>query len=135
MEFAATFDLRELPPNFYANPYPVYDVLLETSLVHPMPDGSYFSTRHADLIAVYWDAPNFSSDKRVENEPKYGATSLLFEHHTTSLVFNDPLLHTRVCSSIIAALTRRAIAGIDSSLITLVDSLLDNLQALKVVAI
>jgi cytochrome P450 len=124
-DIAATFDLRALPPDFYANPYPVYDVLRETSPVRLMPDGSYFLTRHADLAAVYRDAQTFSSDKKVEFEPKYGASSPLFEHHTTSLVFNDPPLHTRVRKLIMGALTRRAIADMEPSLITLVDSLLD----------
>ena len=126
---AKTFDLRNLPPDFYANPYPVYDVLREISPVRLMPDGSYFLTRHADLVAVYRDTQTFSSDKKVEFEPKYGAASPLFEHHTTSLVFNDPPLHTRVRSRIIGALTRRAISGLESSLTALIDSLLDDLQA------
>jgi len=127
-EIAATFDLRALPPDFYANPYPVYDVLREQSPVRLMPDGSYFLTRHADLVSVYRDAQTFSSDKKIEFEPKYGAGSPLFGHHTTSLVFNDPPLHTRVRSRIMGALTRRAIAGMESNLVTLVDSLLDDLQ-------
>ena len=127
-QIADTFDLRALPPDFYANPYPVYDSLRSQSPVRLMPDGSYFLTRHADLVAVYRDAQTFSSDKKIEFEPKYGATSPLFEHHTTSLVFNDPPLHTRVRSLIMGALTRRAIAGMESSLISLVDSLLDDLQ-------
>ena len=58
----------------------------------------------------------------------YGATFPLFEHHTTRLVFNDPPLHARVRDRMKGALTRRAIAGMESSLITLVDSLLDDLQ-------
>ena len=127
-EIAATFDLRALPPDFYANPYPVYDVLRTQSPVRLMPDGSYFLTRHADLVAVYRDAQTFSSDKKIEFEPKYGAQSPLFQHHTTSLVFNDPPLHTRVRSRIIGALTRRATSGMESSLTTLVDSLLDSIQ-------
>jgi len=127
-EIAATFDLRALPPDFYANPYPVYDVLRSQSPVHLMPDGSYFLTRHADLVAVYRDAQTFSSDKKVEFEPKYGAASPLFAHHTTSLVFNDPPLHARVRSLIMGALTRRAIADMEPGLTTLVDSLLDDLQ-------
>ena len=126
---AATFDLRALPPDFYANPYPVYDVLRETDPVRRMPDGSYFLTRHADLVAVYRDAQAFSSDKKVEFEPKYGSASALFQHHTTSLVFNDPPLHTRVRSRIIGALTRRAISSMESSLITLVNVLLDAIEA------
>jgi cytochrome P450 len=127
-EIAAAFDLRALPPDFYADPYPVYDVLRTQSPVHLMPDGSYFLTRHADLVAVYRDASTFSSDKKIEFEPKYGAKSPLFEHHTTSLVFNDPPLHTRVRSRIIGALTRRAIAGLEPGLITLVDTLLDGIE-------
>src|SRR5690349_22386775 len=95
-EIAASFDLRALPPDFYANPYPVYAALPERAPVRAMPDGSWFLTRHADLIAVYRDAQVFSSDKKVEFTPKYGAGSPLLEHHTTSLVFNDPPLHTRV---------------------------------------
>ena len=128
-QVAATFDLRALPPDFYANPYPVYDVLRMQSPVHLMPDDSYFLTRHADLVAVFRDASTFSSDKKIEFEPKYGAKTPLFAHHTTSLVFSDPPLHTRVRSLIIGALTRRAIADIEASLVTLVDSLLDAIQA------
>jgi len=128
-EIAATFDLRALPPDFYANPYPVYDVLRSQSPVRLMPDGAYFLTRHADLVEVYRDAQAFSSDKKIEFEPKYAAASPLFAHHTSSLVFNDPPLHTRVRSRIVGALTRRAITGMEASLITLVDSLLDGMQA------
>ena len=128
-QIASAFDLRALPPDFYANPYPVYDVLRARSPVHLMPDGSYFLTRHADLMAVYRDATTFSSDKKKEFEPKYGRTSALFEHHTNSLVFNDPPLHTRVRKLIMGALTRRSIADMEPGLITLVDTLLDNIEA------
>jgi cytochrome P450 len=129
LAIANALDLRALPPDFYANPYPVYDVLREKSPVRLMPDGSFFLTRHADLVAVYRDAQTFSSDKKIEFEPKYGAASPLFEHHTTSLVFNDPPLHTRVRSLIIGALTRRAIADMEPGLIKLVDGLLDAIEA------
>jgi len=126
-EIAASFDLRALQPEFLANPYPVYAALREHEPVRRMPDGSVFLTRCADLMAVYRDAPSFSSDKQVEFAPKYGVGSALFEHHTTSLVFNDPPLHTRVRRLIMGALTRRAIADMEPGLIALVDSLLDSL--------
>jgi cytochrome P450 len=129
MEIAAGFDLRALPADFYANPYPVYAALRESEPIRRMPDGSFFLTRHADIVAVYRDAQTFSSDKKVEFEPKYGAGSALFEHHTTSLVFNDPPLHTRVRKLIMGALTRRAIADMEPGLVTLVDSLLDAIEA------
>jgi cytochrome P450 len=128
-DIAASLDLRALPPDFYANPYPVYDMLRKQEPVRRMPDGSYFLTRHADLVAVYRDAATFSSDKRIEFEPKYGRASKLFEHHTTSLVFNDPPLHTRVRKLMMGALTRRAIADMEPGLITLVDGLLDAIEA------
>lgn len=128
-EIAAAFDLRALPADFYANPYPVYALLRETEPVKRLPDGSYFLTRYDDLVAVYRDAHTFSSDKKVEFTPKYGAGSPLLEHHTTSLVFNDPPLHTRVRKLIMGALTRRAIAGMEPGLVTLVDSLLDRIAA------
>lgn len=128
-EIADSFDLRELPPDFYANPFPVYAALRESSPVRRMPDGSYFLTRYADLVAVYRDAQTFSSDKKVEFTPKYGAGSPLLAHHTTSLVFNDPPLHTRVRKLIMGALTRRAIAQMEPGLVTLVDGLLDRIEA------
>jgi hypothetical protein len=128
-EIAAHFDLRALPADFLANPYPVYAALRESQPVRRMPDGSVFLTRCADLMAVYRDAQAFSSDKHVEFAPKYGADSALFEHHTTSLVFNDPPLHTRVRRLIMGALTRRAIAEMEPGLIALVDQLLDELDA------
>ncbi|MFP8780754.1 cytochrome P450 [Hydrogenophaga sp. RWCD_12] len=128
-EIADSFDLRALPADFLANPFPVYAVLRETAPVRRMPDGSVFLTRHADLMAVYRDAAVFSSDKHVEYGPKYGVDSPLYEHHTTSLVFNDPPLHTRVRKLIMGALTRRAIADMEPGLVALVDSLLDRIEA------
>lgn len=126
---AEALDLRALPPAFYANPYPVYAALRERDPVHHMPDGSWFLTRHADLVAVYRDAQAFSSDKKVEFTPKYGAGAPLLEHHTTSLVFNDPPLHTRVRKLIMGALTRRAIAEMEPGLVHLVDELLAAIEA------
>jgi cytochrome P450 len=128
-EIAETLDLRALPADFYANPYPVYAWLRAHEPVRRMPDGSYFLTRYADIVAVYRDAQTFSSDKKVEFTPKYGDGAPLLAHHTTSLVFNDPPLHTRVRKLIMGALTRRAIADMEPGLITLVDSLLDAMEA------
>jgi cytochrome P450 len=128
-EICGAFDLRDLPADFYANPYPVYAALREREPVRRMPDGSWFLTRYADLVQVYRDAQTFSSDKKVEFTPKYGAGSPLLEHHTTSLVFNDPPLHTRVRKLIMGALTRRAISEMEPGLVTLVDGLLDRIAA------
>ena len=127
-ELAATFDLEKLTPEFYANPYPTYRALRETEPVKRLPNGSYFLTRYDDLVAAYKNTKTFSSDKKKEFAPKYGA-SLLYEHHTTSLVFNDPPAHTRVRRLIMGALSPRAIAGMEPDLVQLVDRLLDAMAA------
>ena len=127
-ELAATFDLEKLTPEFYANPYPTYRALRETDPVKRLPNGSYFLTRYDDLVTAYKNTKAFSSDKKKEFSPKYGA-SLLYEHHTTSLVFNDPPAHTRVRHLIMGALSPRAIAGMEPDLIRLVDRLLDAIAA------
>jgi cytochrome P450 len=90
-----------------------------------MPDGSVLLTRHADLVAVYRDPATFSSDKVREFTPKFGAGAGLLEHHTTSLIFNDPPRHTRVRRLIAGALTSRIIAEMEPGLIRLVDGLFD----------
>lgn len=125
---AASFDLLNLPSDFYADPFSTYRALREHEPVKRMPNGSVFLTRYDDLIAVYKNPKSFSSDKKLEFKPKFG-DSLLFEHHTTSLVFSDPPLHTRVRKLISGALTPRAIAGMEDGLISLVDTLLDRIAA------
>ena len=125
-ELAAQFDLRKLPPAFYRDPFPYYHALRTHAPIKCMPDGSYLLTRYADILAVYKDSGTFSSDKKAEFRPKYG-DSPLYEHHTTSLVFNDPPLHTRVRRLILGALTPRAIDEMEPGLIALVDRLLDRM--------
>ncbi|MGZ6213067.1 MAG: cytochrome P450, partial [Candidatus Binataceae bacterium] len=125
---ARDFDLKRLPDDFFADPFSYYRALREHDPVHRMPDGAYFITRWRDCDAVYRDARVFSSDKKKEFAPKYGA-SLLYEHHTTSLVFNDPPAHTRVRRLIMGALSPRAIAEMGPDLIRLVDHLLDAIAA------
>jgi hypothetical protein len=125
-ELAASFDLEKLTSDFYVNPYPTYRALRETEPVKRMPSGSYFLTRYDDLVTAYKNTKAFSSDKKKEFAPKYGA-SLLYEHHTTSLVFNDPPIHTRVRRLIMGALSPRAIAEMEGDLVRLVDHLLDRI--------
>src|SRR5512132_2893219 len=60
-EVAAQFDLRRLPPEFYAEPYPYYQALREHDPVKRMPDGSWLLTRYDDILPVYRDPKAFSS--------------------------------------------------------------------------
>jgi cytochrome P450 len=121
---AREFELRHLPDDFIDDPFPYYHALRDHDPVHRMSEGGYFISRYRDCEAVYKDVKTFSSDKKVEFKPKYG-DSPLYEHHTTSLVFNDPPLHTHVRRAIIGALSARAIADMEPALVALVDRLLD----------
>src|SRR5206468_448427 len=125
-ELAASFDLEKLTGEFYANPYPTYRALREHEPVKRLPNGSYFLTRYDDLVSAYKNTKLFSSDKKKEFFPKYG-NSLLYEHHTTSLVFNDPPAHTRVRRLILGELSPRAIAEMEPDLIALVNRLLETM--------
>jgi len=127
-QIARDFDLRDLNADFYQDPFRYYRALREHEPVKRLPDGSYFLTRYRDIQAVYRDAATFRSDKTVEFKPKYGDAPL-YQHHTTSLVFNDPPRHTRVRKILSGALTVRAIAAMEPGLVQLVESLLSGLDA------
>jgi cytochrome P450 len=120
---ARAFDLKRMLTDFIDDPFPYYGALREHDPVHRMPDGAYLPTRWRDCDAVYRDARTFSSDKKVEFFPKYG-DALLYRHDTTSLVFNDPPLHTHVRRAIRGALSNRVIAEMEAGLVALVDRLM-----------
>jgi len=117
------FRLTAVPEDFHDDPYRYYAALREQDPVHELEPGSFFLSRYDDVVAVYRH-PGASSDKKIEFKPKFGA-SPLYEHHTTSLVFNDPPLHTRVRGLLMRALNQRAIARMEAGVVTLVDRLLD----------
>jgi cytochrome P450 len=125
---ALAFDLKRLERRFLDDPFPLYRALREHDPVHRMPDGSYFLSRYADCVAVYRDAATWSSDKRIDFRPNFGA-SPLYEHHTTSLVFNDPPYHTRVRRLLAPAFTPRALKALQPRVEALIDRLLDGLAA------
>jgi hypothetical protein len=126
-DLAAAFDLRNIDADFLDNPYPTYAALRQFDPVHRNPDGSYFVTRYDDVMAIYRSRA-FSSDKKAEFGPKYG-DSPLYTHHTTSLVFNDPPLHTRVRKLLAPAFAPRALRVLEPRFEVLVDGLLDAAQA------
>ena len=123
------FELTQPPPGFVDDPYPLYARLREEDPVHAMRAGGVFLSRYDDAVALYRDTARASSDKKAEFRPKFG-DSPLYEHHTTSLVFNDPPLHTRVRRLIMGALNQRAIARMERDVIALVDGLLAEIAAL-----
>jgi len=130
MTMSVPLDLAKAPLNFTRDPYPYYDQILKESPVLMQPDGSYLVAPWNMLDEIYRDTDRFSSDKKAVFEPKYG-NSPLFEHHTTSLVFNDPPLHTRVRKIIAGAMTPGAIIKMEHGLEVLVDHLLNELPGKK----
>jgi cytochrome P450 len=121
------FQLTRVPPAFLDDPYPWYAALRERDPVHALEGGGVFLSRYEDALAVY-RAAQASSDKRAEFRPKLG-DSPLYEHHTTSLVFNDPPLHTRVRRIIMGAVNQKAIARMEGNVARLVDTLLEEMAA------
>jgi cytochrome P450 len=125
---ALAFDLKRLDARFLADPFPLYRALREHDPIHRMPDGSYFLSRYDDCAAVYRDPDTWSSDKTHDFRPNFG-DSLLYEHHTTSLVFNDPPYHSRVRKLLAPAFAPRALAALQPRIEALVDRLIDRALA------
>jgi cytochrome P450 len=127
-DIALGFDLKRLDAAFLADPFPTYRALREHDPVHRMPDGSYFLSRYDDCAAVYRDTEIWSSDKKVDFRPNFG-TSSLYEHHTTSLVFNDPPYHSRVRKLLAPAFAPRALKALQPRIEALVSRLFDRAAA------
>jgi cytochrome P450 len=121
------FQLTRVPAAFLDDPYPWYAALREHDPVHVLEGDGVFLARYEDALAVYRDA-HASSDKKREFGPKLG-DSPLYEHHTTSLVFNDPPLHTKVRRILMGAVNQKAIARMEPNVARLVDTLLGEMAA------
>ena len=119
----ARFDLAKIGPDFIANPYPTLAALRREEPVHQMPDGSVFLNRYADVQKVY-QSRDMLSDKTQEFGAKFGQCPLA-DHHTTSLVFNDPPYHTVVRKLLAGAFTPRKLAEFDPLIEGIVERLLD----------
>jgi cytochrome P450 len=120
------FSLAAPPPGFIDDPYPFYAALRQHAPVHRLGADSVLLTRHADVLAVY-RCPTASSDKKREFASRMGEGSAIYQHHTSSLVFSDPPLHTQVRRILTGALSQRTVARMEAGVTTLVDGLLDGL--------
>ena len=122
------FDLRSLPEAFYEDPFPTYRRLRTETPILGLPGGGYLLTRQRDLVEVYKNSRTFSSDKRAQFTPVFGEGSPLYEHHTTSLVFSDPPLHTNVRRAIGNALSNRMVEIMREDVEMLVREILESLE-------
>ena len=109
-EAVAAFDLARLDRAFLDDPYPDLSRAARARpgaphagrLVFPHPlrrSGRGLSRRRRPGART----------RRSQFKPNFG-DSPLYEHHTTSLVFNDPPIHTRVRKLLAPAFTPRALA-------------------------
>jgi len=120
------FDLNEIDDSFIADPYPTLMALRTSSPLHRNGDGSIYLTRHADVLKVY-QSRTMLSDKKEEFGKKFGQCPLL-NHHTTSLIFNDPPYHTVVRKLLAFAFTPRKLQEMEPLIEGIVGDLLDRME-------
>ena len=123
-EVALGFDLETFDKGFIDNPYPAYRALRRHNPVCRLPDGTYFISRYRDLVTIFRDPDRFISDKKIDFKKKFG-DSPLFEHHTTSVVFNDPPIHTRMRALMTPFFSTHALSTLQPRVETFVDALCD----------
>lgn len=133
-ETAGDFVLSRVGHEFAQDPYPDFATLREHAPLCRQPDGSVLVTRYEDVRTVLTESAMFSSDKRVDFRPKFG-DGPLYEHHTTSLVFNDPPYHTRVRKLLQPFFTVQALRRMEESVSRMVDELLDRAADLRTIDI
>lgn len=121
---APDFVLADVDRQFTLDPYPVYRLLRDHAPMCRQPDGSWLVTRYADVREALGNAQIFSSDKHIDFKPRFGE-SPLYEHHTTSIVFNDAPYHTRVRRLLAPFFAARVLREMEHSIGAMVDKLLD----------
>ena len=122
------FNLNALDREFYADPFPTYARLRQSQPVYQPEPGQVYLFRYDHIRDVYRDAHTFSSDKKAQFGPAFGVDSPLYAHHTTSLVFNDPPLHTQARRAIGNALSQRMLVAMREGLEAVVDDLLQHMS-------
>ena len=114
-------------PIFLRNPYPVYDRMRASSSI-PEAEGSWFLTRHAEVMSALRD-PKLSSNPahRREDDRAGSLRSIPFLADGTLalMLLADPPDHTRLRRLANRAFTPRAVEGLRPRVAELVDGLLD----------
>lgn len=118
-------DLANPPQAFFDDPFPYYRSLREEAPIADDGRGGILLSRYADLVTVYRNSVSYLSDKKKEFGPKFG-DGPLFQHHTTSLVFNDDPYHARVRKRLVGALSPRALVNIEERLGAHCDAMIDS---------
>jgi cytochrome P450 len=116
------FELGAVDDGFFHDPYPVYRAVRDLAGPCRQPDGSVFVGRYDDVAEILGNHADYSSDKTIDFKPRFGDGSL-YEHHTTSLVFNDPPHHTRVRRLLTPFFTPRTLRALEPNVAAMVDEL------------
>ncbi|KIF71088.1 cytochrome P450 [Streptomyces sp. AcH 505] len=116
----ATIEVRELGPDFTADPYPYYAKLRELGPVHQMrnPDGWRWW-----LVVGYAEARAALADPRLGKRPQVaGGEELLMGPH---VLISDPPDHTRLRKLITREFTARRVESLRPRVQQITDELLD----------
>ena len=117
-------------PAFLRNPYPVYD-RMRGSAVIPEADGSWFLTRHADVLSALRDPKLSSNPAHRREEDRAGSLRsipFLADGTLALMLLADPPDHTRLRRLANRAFTPRAVEGLRPRVAELVDGLLDRVE-------
>ncbi len=122
-------------PDFFQNPYPVYEQLRNEAPVYWSEAwGVWVLTRYADTVAMLRDPRHFSNAGRfrvfLEKLPAdvQDAMGDLKRSYSVGMLQSDPPDHTRLRALVNKAFTPRAVERMRARIQVLVDSLLDRVQ-------
>ncbi|MCR8551053.1 cytochrome P450 [Salipiger sp. P9] len=93
-EAARSFDLHNVPEEYFDNPYPYFRMLRNDDPVHLNSDGSVLLTQYADVRQVWRDISG-EVFKGEQFRQRFGEGPLL-EHHTSTMLFRDQPDHDRL---------------------------------------
>lgn len=130
----AILDIDLIAPEAFADPYPLYHQLREHDPVHwNKADASWYIMRHADLVSIVRDdrlsserIPTLASSLSDEERKK---VSSFMDSVSSWMLMSDRPSHTRMRSLVNKAFTPRMIESMQSRIQTLVDRMLDEVQA------
>tara|TARA_A100000171_G_scaffold52596_1_gene71805 strand:- start:489 stop:1712 length:1224 start_codon:yes stop_codon:yes gene_type:complete len=124
-----SFDLFNVPDDYYDNPYPYFKDLRDNDPLHRNSDGSVLVTRYEDVKTVWRDLTGVVNREKMYTE-KFGEGPLL-EHHTRSMLFRDPPDHDRLRDIVNPFFTPRRINGLTDTIREIVLQLLDEIEEKK----
>ncbi|MHB1923469.1 MAG: cytochrome P450 [Acidimicrobiales bacterium] len=113
-------------PAFRRDPYPIYDRIRASASI-PDAEGSWFLSRHADVMVALRD-PKLSSNpahRREEERMSLSSIPFLSDGTLQLMLLADPPDHTRLRRLANRAFTPRAVEGLRPRVGELVDGLLD----------